>query len=162
MENTLCACIHWVLLSPCIFLKVHRLRLVLVAACRTSAAAWEHFVEACGFWFPDQGLNPDPLHWESGVLATEPPGKPSTHCTSQLRLPVTKYQSLQGRRRQNCIYRSVSSHSSGDERSEVRRRQGWFPLRPLPSAVRAVSTFSLTRIPVIDWITAHPNDLLSV
>ena len=24
---------------------------------------------------PDQGLNPDPLHWEHGVLATGPPGK---------------------------------------------------------------------------------------
>ena len=32
-------------------------------------------VAACGIQFPDQGLNPSPLHWELGVLATGPPGK---------------------------------------------------------------------------------------
>ena len=32
-------------------------------------------VVACGIWFPDQELNPGPLHWEHGVLATEPLGK---------------------------------------------------------------------------------------
>ena len=25
-----------------------------------------------GFWFPGQGLNPGPLHWEHGVLTTGP------------------------------------------------------------------------------------------
>ena len=25
--------------------------------------------------FPDQGLNPGPLHWEHRLLTTEPPGK---------------------------------------------------------------------------------------
>ena len=32
---------------------------------------------SCSLWdqFPDQGLNPDPLHWELGVLATRPSGK---------------------------------------------------------------------------------------
>ena len=30
---------------------------------------------ACGIYFPDQGSNLDPLHWESRVLATGPPGK---------------------------------------------------------------------------------------
>ena len=29
----------------------------------------------CGIQFPDQGSNPSLLHWESGVLATAPPGK---------------------------------------------------------------------------------------
>ena len=29
----------------------------------------------CGIQFPDQGLNPGPLHWERGVLATGSPGK---------------------------------------------------------------------------------------
>ena len=33
-------------------------------------------VTACGIQFPDQGLNPGPLHWERGVLATGSPGKP--------------------------------------------------------------------------------------
>ena len=29
---------------------------------------------ACGIKFPDQGLNPGPLHWEHRVLAAGPPG----------------------------------------------------------------------------------------
>ena len=33
-------------------------------------------VVACGIYFPDQGSNPGPLHWEPGVLTTEPRGKP--------------------------------------------------------------------------------------
>ena len=38
---------------------------------------WLHWVlgVAHGILFPDQGLNPGPLHWELGVLATGPPGK---------------------------------------------------------------------------------------
>ena len=32
-------------------------------------------VAACGIWFPDQGSNPGPLHWELGALAPGPPGK---------------------------------------------------------------------------------------
>ena len=32
-------------------------------------------VAARRIWFPDQGSNPGPLHWEHGVLATGPPGK---------------------------------------------------------------------------------------
>ena len=32
-------------------------------------------VAAYGIYFPDQGLNPDYLHGEHGVLATGPPGK---------------------------------------------------------------------------------------
>ena len=31
-------------------------------------------VAACGIQFPYQGLNPGPLYWEHGVLATGPPG----------------------------------------------------------------------------------------
>ena len=27
-------------------------------------------VTACGIWFPGQGWNPGPLHWEHGVLAS--------------------------------------------------------------------------------------------
>ena len=32
---------------------------------------------SCSMWdlVPDQGSNPDPLHWEQGVLATGPPRK---------------------------------------------------------------------------------------
>ena len=30
---------------------------------------------ACEIYFPEQGSNPGPLHWEHGVLANEPPGK---------------------------------------------------------------------------------------
>ena len=32
-------------------------------------------VVACGIWFPDQGLNPGPLHWACEVLAIRPPRK---------------------------------------------------------------------------------------
>jgi len=32
-------------------------------------------VVSCGVQFPDQGLNPGPLHEECGILATGPPGK---------------------------------------------------------------------------------------
>ena len=35
---------------------------------------------ACGIKFPDQGLNPGPLHWEHRVLATGPPGKSLFSC----------------------------------------------------------------------------------
>ena len=31
-------------------------------------------IVACGIWFPDQGLNLGPLHWECRVLATGSPG----------------------------------------------------------------------------------------
>ena len=30
---------------------------------------------ACGSYFPNQGLNPRPLHWKCRVLTTGPPGK---------------------------------------------------------------------------------------
>ena len=36
---------------------------------------WKPLVAAWGILFPDQRLNPSLLHWESGVLATGPPGK---------------------------------------------------------------------------------------
>ena len=32
-------------------------------------------VAACRIQFPDQGMNPGPLHWENRVLTTGPPGK---------------------------------------------------------------------------------------
>ena len=41
-------------------------------SCGTLAPQLWH---ACGIYFPDQGLNPGPLHWEHGVLTTVPPGK---------------------------------------------------------------------------------------
>ena len=33
---------------------------------------------ACGIYFPDQGSNLGPLHWECRVLATGPPGQSHT------------------------------------------------------------------------------------
>ena len=41
-------------------------------------AAYELLAAACGIYFPDQGSNPGPLHWERGVLATGPRGSPQT------------------------------------------------------------------------------------
>ena len=32
-------------------------------------------VKSCGIYFPDQGLNPGPLHWELGVLDAGLPEK---------------------------------------------------------------------------------------
>ena len=40
-----------------------------------SCSMWILPVAASGIWFPDQGSNPGPLHWEHRVLATGPPGK---------------------------------------------------------------------------------------
>ena len=36
---------------------------------------WELLVASCGIYFPDQGWNVGPLHWECGVLSPGPPGK---------------------------------------------------------------------------------------
>ena len=33
----------------------------------------ELLVAVCGIYFPDQGSNPRPLHWELGVVTPEPP-----------------------------------------------------------------------------------------
>ena len=40
----------------------------------------------CGTYFPDQGLNPGPLHWEHGILAIGPPRK-SLPCFLLIPLP---------------------------------------------------------------------------
>ena len=46
----------------------------LVAACEIFLdVACKLLVSACGIQFPDQGSNPNPLHWESRFLATGPP-----------------------------------------------------------------------------------------
>ena len=45
---------------------------VLVVAERALVAAYELLLVTCGTWFPDQGWNLGPLHWELGVLATGP------------------------------------------------------------------------------------------
>ena len=37
--------------------------------------AYKLLVVACGNWFPHQGSNPGPLHWEHRVLATGPQGE---------------------------------------------------------------------------------------
>ena len=34
-------------------------------------------VVACGIYFSDQGLNPNPLHWKLGILAIDDQGSPS-------------------------------------------------------------------------------------
>ena len=38
---------------------------------------YQAFVAALGFWFPDQGSNPSPLHWERGQ------GSPNKNLYSQ-------------------------------------------------------------------------------
>ena len=55
------------------------LMFICLFACTGSSgslvAPCELWVAACGIWFPDQGSNPGPLHWERVFLATGPPGK---------------------------------------------------------------------------------------
>ena len=45
-------------------------------------------VATYGIQFPDQGSNLGTLHWESGVLATGPPGK---SLLTGFFLPISKY-----------------------------------------------------------------------
>ena len=49
--------------------------LVFVVACGIFCCGIELLVAACGTYFPDEELNPGPLHWEHRALATGPPGK---------------------------------------------------------------------------------------
>ena len=57
--------------------------------------AGEHLVSAYGIYFPDQGWNPGPLHWEPGVLASGPPGQvpsaPKSVLRSQIILPKATF-----------------------------------------------------------------------
>ena len=49
---------------------------------------------ACGVFFPNQGLSPQPLHWKHGVLTTELPGRSLTHpITLILFMPVPPHLS---------------------------------------------------------------------
>ena len=57
--------------------------LVVGLSCVTPTWLWDllftacgSLVAACGIQFPDQEPNLGPLHWELGVLAARPPGKP--------------------------------------------------------------------------------------
>ena len=66
--------IHWVIHQFFISLAV----LGLTCSMQDLPSLLQHvrsLAVACGIQFPDQGLNPGPLHWERGVLATEPPEK---------------------------------------------------------------------------------------
>ena len=48
---------------------------ISLATLGLSCGMQDLLVAACGIWFPDQGSNLGPLHWEHGILATAPPGK---------------------------------------------------------------------------------------
>ena len=53
------------------------LSIYLFGCARSSLRHARSLVVACGIYsyFPDPGSNLEPLHWEHGVLATEPPGE---------------------------------------------------------------------------------------
>ena len=51
---------------------------LFICLCQLLVIAHEPLVAGCGIYFPDQGLNPGPRHWELVVLATGPPGKSQT------------------------------------------------------------------------------------
>ena len=69
-----------------LFVEVYRLFIAVAFSCCWVKAPgeWDSVVAAYGLScsaaygiFPDQGLNPHPLHWTGGFLSTEPPGKSS-------------------------------------------------------------------------------------
>ena len=75
------------LLKVYLFLFIYLAHRVLIVACEIFVAACTLLVVwtlSCErrIWFPDQGLNPGPLHWERWVLATGPPGKSCSHIVS--------------------------------------------------------------------------------
>ena len=45
-------------------------------------------VAACGIYFPDEGSNPGPLHWEHGVLTAGPPRKSQESIYSTSHFPL--------------------------------------------------------------------------
>ena len=48
---------------------------IYFAALGLSCGMNDLLVVVCGIYFPDQGSNLGPLHWELRVLATGPPAK---------------------------------------------------------------------------------------
>ena len=60
-----------------VYLFVFWLYQVLLVAWGIFLLKHANSVAACGIYFPDQGSNLDPQHWERGVLATKPPKKSS-------------------------------------------------------------------------------------
>ena len=75
-----------------------------------SFRACELLVTACGIWFPDQGANPGPLHWELRVLATGPLEKPL-----QLNVCALAVMSLSFQK--HCDWRAVKGWSDRGLRS---------------------------------------------
>ena len=74
-----------------LFIWPHQVWVVAQGVCDLSCSTKDLLVAACkllvtahGVRFPDQGSNPSLLHWDRGVLATGPPGKP-------LRFPLDMY-----------------------------------------------------------------------
>ena len=53
----------------------HKGSSIFIVACRILQLWHVNSVTACGFQFPDQRLNPSPLHWELRALATGATGK---------------------------------------------------------------------------------------
>ena len=49
---------------------------ISLSALGLSCSTWDLSVVSCGVSFPDQGLNLGSLHWEHGISATGPLGKP--------------------------------------------------------------------------------------
>ena len=59
---------------------VHGVRLQIMGSQKLDATERLNNVNSeaasCGIQLPAQGLNPGPRHWDCGVLATGPPGRP--------------------------------------------------------------------------------------
>ena len=96
--------------------------------------ACKFLVVACWIYFPDQGSNPGPLHWEPGVLTTGPPGKSVLQLCRVVsnQVPFVETQLYQ----QQCSdYNLISPHGSPvkgthDAQLDHRIRSGAPPSSP--------------------------------
>ena len=78
LQSTVCIKVHtscciflWVF-KKCLFIYLFILIYLLIYSYLFTYAGslvvvCELLVVPCGVWFPDQGLNPDPLHWECSL-----------------------------------------------------------------------------------------------
>ena len=112
---------------------------ILVATHRTFSCAYELLVMACGIQFPDQALNPGPLHWELRGLATGPPGR-----SLQLILSV-QFSGINTDRQHSpcCTITTIQVQNFSSSQTETR-----YPLNtnsPIPQHLAITVLFSVSK-----------------
>ena len=102
---------------------------------------------ACGIQFPDQALNPGPLHWERGVLATGPPGKSQDECSDRKRtnLVCSLFPPSEDTTRWPSANQHVGHHQTSDRPSlqTVRNKFLVFKLSSLQYSLIAADVFNI-------------------